>query len=81
MSEYSEKIAAYARSLKHEEGADDVYEVPKPHLESYITGDSDEYVDGGLQETGERLILSKDGRSGFEVDPSVTLVNGKLVWS
>ena len=56
------------------------YKAPPEPLISYVTENDGEYRDGGIQETGERLILCKDGRSGFEVDPRVMLNNGKLVY-
>ena len=66
--------------MSKEEEEELEYKAPPEILISYVTEDTGEYFDGGIQETGERLILCKDGRSGFEVDPKITLNNGKLVW-
>lgn len=40
-----------------------------------------EYVDGGIQPTGERLVRCSKCWSGMELRPEDTVVEGKIIWA
>ena len=66
--------------MAHKEEEEIREPIPEPPI-ARTTECEHQYVDRGIQETGERVVLCSKCWSGMELAPEHIVLEGKIIWA